>query len=202
MMDDAAIRALVRELGSRGVDVTEIAADGGGVWCFGSRAAGCAKPASDWDVLVIANAPVEEHRARCGRIDLVKICIDDLGAWTAGELATHVAAYGVRLDQGRALALQAAPVAAAMRKRAITGARASTLDQLWSCLGAPQRAREALRLRRDAHRAWLLSRGRPIPPTALLEEEWVAGSPRARSAILKTTAIPARLLRAIAQLDD
>jgi len=201
-MDEAAIRALVHELRSRGVDVAEIAAGGGGVWCFGSRAAGCAKPESDWDVLVIGRAPAGEHRFRRGRIDLVKVCVDDLGTWTAGELATHVAAYGVRLDPGRALALQAASAAAAPRKCAVTGARAQMLDALWSGLGSSKRDREALRLRRDVHRAWLLSRDRPIPPTALLEQEWAAASPRAREAILKSILISARLLRAIAQLDD
>jgi hypothetical protein len=202
MMDEAAIRALVRELRSHGVDAAKVAGDGGGVWCFGSRAAGCAKPESDWDVLVIGRAPVEEHRIRRSRIDLVKVCIDDLGAWTAGELATHVAAYGVRLDPGRALALHAAPKAAAPRKCAVTGARARTLDALWPMLGPSQRDREALRLRRDVHRAWLLSRGGPIPPTALLEQEWAAAAPRTRAAILKAIALPARLVRAIAQLDD
>lgn len=202
MMDEAEIRALVRELRSRGVDVAEIAAGGGGVWCFGSRAAGCAKPESDWDVLVIDRAPAGEHRICCGRIDLVKVCVDDLGAWTTGELATHVAAYGVRLDPGRALALHASPAAAAPRKCAVTGARARTLDALWSGLGPSQRDREALRLRRDVHRAWRLSRGGPIPPTALLEQEWTAASPRARAAILKAITIPARLLRAIAQLES
>jgi Nucleotidyltransferase domain len=202
MMDEAAIRALVHELRSRGVDAAEIAAAGGGVWCFGSRAAGCAKPESDWDVLMIGRAPAGEHRIRRGRIDLVKVCVADLGAWTAGELATHIAAYGVRLDPGRALALHAAPAVAAPRKCAVTGARARTLDALWAALGPSQRDREALRLRRDVHRAWLLSRGSPIPPTALLEQEWAAASPRARAAILKAIAIPVRLLRAIAQQDD
>jgi hypothetical protein len=201
-MDDVAKRVLMRRLHKAGVDVANVTAGGGGLWCFGSRAVGCERADSDWDVLVVTRAPALEHRRRCARLDLVNVQFDELDAWASTELAAHIAVYGVRIDHGREFTLRSIPTAAAPRKRTVVGGRAQTLDALWTGLQPKQRRRETLRLRRDLHRAWLLTQGAAIPPTAALECEWRSSPLRARATILDFIPLPRRIARAIAQSDD
>lgn len=201
-MDAAARQALVCRLGEADVDIAAVAADGGGVWCFGSRAAGCARAESDWDVIVVTRASALEHRTRRAPLDIVSVRLDELDAWASTELAAHVATYGVRIDPGRTLELRAVPAAAAPRKCSVVGGRSRTLDMLWTGLQPAQRRRETLRLRRDLQRAWLLTRGAAIPPTAILEDAWQASVANTRAEILRVVALPSRIARAIVRLDE
>jgi predicted nucleotidyltransferase len=201
-MDAVARSALMRQLSEAGVDVAAVMGSGGGLWCFGSQAAGCARADSDWDVLVVTRTPVPESRIRHARLDLVNVQFDELDAWALTELAAHVAVYGVRVDQGREHTLRSIPKAAAPRKCIVVGKRAQILDALWTGLQPGQRSRETLRLRRDLHRAWLLTQGAAIPPTAALEREWRSSTLRARATILDVIPLPRKLTRAITHPDD
>jgi len=201
-MNEETKRALIRRLSESDLDITAVAAGASGIWCFGSRAAGCARVDSDWDVLVVTRAPVLESRIRRAGLDLVNVRFAELDAWTSTELAAHVAAYGVRIDHGRELTLRSVPTAAAPRKCAVVNGRAQTLNAMWTGLQPGQRRRETLRLRRDLHRAWLLTQGASIPPTATLEREWRSSPRRARAAILDLIPLPQKIARAIAQPDD
>lgn len=196
-MDEVTKWALMHQLREAGVDVADVMGSGGAIWCFGSQAAGCAHADSDWDILVVTRAPVLEPRIRRAQLDLVNVRFDELDAWASTELAAHVATHGVRIDHGRELTLRSIPTAAAPRKCAVVGRRAQTLDALWAGLQPEQRRREALRLRRDLHRAWLLTRNAAIPPTALLEREWQSSSFRARATILDFIPLPQKIARAI-----
>lgn len=200
-MEPAARRSLIRQLRDAHVDVAAIAAGGGGVWCFGSRAAGCARDDSDWDVLVVTRAPVLELRIRRAQLDLVNVRFDELNTWASTELAAHVATHGVRIDHGRELTLRSAPSAAAPRKCVVVDGRAKMLNALWTGLQPEQRRRETVRLRRDLQRAWLLTQGAAIPPTAVLEREWQSLSHRARAAILGFIPLPPKIARAISRYE-
>jgi predicted nucleotidyltransferase len=201
-MDENTKPVLMRWLREAGVDVEGVTAHGGGIWCFGSQASDCARADSDWDILVVTRAPVLEPRIRHARLDLVNVQFNELDAWTSTELAAHVAAHGVRIDHGRKLTLRSIPTAAAPRKCAVVSKRAQALDALWGGLQPEQRRREMLRLRRDLHRAWLLTQGAAIPPTAVLEHEWRSSPLRARVAILNFIPLPQKIARVIAQPDD
>jgi predicted nucleotidyltransferase len=196
-MDKGSKRSLIRRLHEAGVDLAAISSDGGGIWCFGSQAAGCARADSDWDILVVTHAPTLEPRIRRAQLDLVHVQFDELDAWASTELAAHVATYSVRVDHGRELTLRAIPTAAAPRKCAVVGGRVQTLDALWAGLQPAQRRRETLRLRRDLHRAWLLTQGAAIPPTALLEHEWRSSSPGIRASVLDLVPLPRKIARVL-----
>jgi nucleotidyltransferase-like protein len=196
---NAATRAtLAHHLRCAGLALDAIAAAGGGVWCFGSRASGCARPGSDWDVLIVTRAPVQTRRLHRVELDVVQLGLHDLDAWAGTELAGHIARYGVRLDDGAAIALRSAPQEAAGRKRAVVAARALYLDRVWAALQPAQRDYRALRLRRDLQRAALLAGGAAVPPTALLDAAWDAASLEARRGLLG--GMPRQLARAITAL--
>jgi predicted nucleotidyltransferase len=183
-----------------GLEVDKISAAGGGIWCFGSRACGCARPDSDWDVLVVRPFPEDRPRIRAAVLDVVQVCADALDAWSATELASHVACYGIRIDDGTAIKLRGIPHAAAAYKCDLLASRTRHLESVWAALQPVQRDYRALRLRRDLQRATLLAGGIAVPPTAWLDAEWNAATPAARSSVLK--GVPRRIAHAIAALGE
>jgi Nucleotidyltransferase domain len=166
------------------IDLERIAEAGGGVWLFGSRAAGCARKNSDWDLLILTPSAVTESRRKRGNVDLVYVALADLQTWASSELAVHVETYGMRLDEGPPIQFNANPIAAAVRKQALVAVRSRFLDRIGLVLQPAQLGCELLRLRRNAHRGWLLAEGQAVPPTALLDRAWQAASERTRVAIL------------------
>lgn len=140
------------------------------MWLFGSRASGCARVDSDWDILVISGEPVELFDNPA--VDLVWIDQSRLHSWSETELASHVATYGTRLDVGRRIHWCPMPFVAAQRKRATLTTRCKRFMEAWPVLQASQRSDHAKRLRRDFQRLDLLSNGEAVPPTALLDILW------------------------------
>jgi hypothetical protein len=111
-------------------------------------------------------------RERCGSFDLVRVALAEARCgWSRLELASHTAAFGVRLA-GRLPLPSARPLEAAALKAGQVRRRSALLDRLWDAFPQKQRRAEALRLRRDVQRAWLLSNDHPVPPTAFLDEWW------------------------------
>jgi hypothetical protein len=166
------------------IDLAAIAASGGGVWLFGSRAVGCARDDSDWDLLVLDPQTMTGHRRKCGKVDTVIVAMAQLDEWRCGELAAHVRDFGIRLDQGQPIEIDACPREAAVRKQALVAERSRFLHRLWAAFTPGQHDTELLRLRRNAHRGWVLAMGHGVPPTALLDAAWSDASSQQRAAIL------------------
>src|SRR5580700_10587296 len=82
---------------------------------FGSRAAGCATSASDWDILLIGAG----RSCKLHGLDLVWVEPHVLAtsAWLGGDLAGHVAAHGLWLEGEPSWSLDAVDFAAAARRK-------------------------------------------------------------------------------------
>ena len=100
-MNRTARDELSQRLLAANIDSHDVARAGGGIWCFGSRASSCERNDSDWDVLVISNERSMRRRLRHESLDICYVELRDLGKWGGTELATHVEAFGVRIDHGR-----------------------------------------------------------------------------------------------------
>jgi hypothetical protein len=198
-MDDATRIALHRKLLDANVDVDAVTRAGGGIWCFGSRAAECATDDSDWDVLLLRSelTAITRQKFVGSGLDVVQVAPSGLDAWATTELAAHVAVYGIRIDDGHVIELRSHPLVAAPRKLAVVAARATHLDRMFLALQPLQQLHSLLRLRRDLHRAWLLLRGTAIPPTAVLDGEWDACTRATRAEVLCLGSLSARISRAI-----
>lgn len=177
--DPVLVRALDRHLSMRGSSLTELDSRAEAVLLFGSRGAGCAHLKSDWDLLCVGDA----RTTRARDLDLIWVGSERLRSsrWQEGELAGHVALWGV-LVCGRAPWLAHArerwssaridTSAAAARKRRVLVGQISGLRRVWTHLGPAHRHAQFTALRRDLQRHDLLSRGRPVPPTAHLDRQW------------------------------
>lgn len=144
---------------------------------FGSRAAGRARPASDWDLLCVA----EQRPSSIAGVDLIWISPCDLStpAWLGSELAGHVAAWGRWLHgEPDWISSVVHGERAATRKAQRVASKLVALERAWDALGPAYQRRHLLLLRRDLQRHGLLSRGEPVPPTALLDDAWRACADR------------------------
>jgi hypothetical protein len=167
-------------------------------WLFGSRAAGCARSSSDWDVLVVVPTPETgcSRRVSVGTLDLVVVSVaTGSGSWLASELAAHVADFGQLLFGQDCWRPSVDRVAAAERKLSRTMERAIGLHRAWLSLSMLHRERRALALRLDVQRADALRRRGTVPPTAHLRQEWLSFTPQERRRILAPFAFPAGRLR-------
>jgi hypothetical protein len=97
--------------------------------------------------------------------------VDD--PWLGGDLAGHVAAYGVWLHGERPFRMAEVRFdVAASRKEARIVRLLGGLARVWSLLGPAYRRRHATLLRRDTQRLIELRRSTPVPPTAYLDAAW------------------------------
>ncbi|MCC6878077.1 MAG: nucleotidyltransferase domain-containing protein [Sandaracinaceae bacterium] len=188
-----------------GIDLEE-RAQGGGAWLFGSRAAGCELPSSDWDVLLIVPRETRRGRERIGDLDLVTVsCV--AGArerWLGSELSAHVARYGELLLGSDDWVDAIAPELAAHRKLAKVRARIAAVSRAWESLTPNHRARWARDLRRDLQRGLALVDEQTVPPTHLLDAAWTASTRQERQALLaRSCAAPTKeLARAMCRQND
>lgn len=140
---------------------------------FGSRAAGLARPHSDWDLLIVG----EDRPHGCAALDLVWVSPRELttGSWLGSELAGHVASWGRWLhgEPGWTSAVLHDEQAAA-RKALRVASKLQALERTWDLLGPAYRRRHLLLLRRDLQRHGLLSLGQSVPPSALLDDAWTS----------------------------
>lgn len=193
-----ALQPLLLLLQQSGFSPEAIAAAGGGVWAFGSRATGCSTSESDWDVLIVSPEEPPRSRRRAGQLDLVFVGAPSFfDAWRNSELATHVAKYGVWLSGHRKLRVMSDPLAAADRKAQVVGRRVVVLDRLWDALTMRQRQWEALRLRRDLQRSALLASGVGVPPSAWLDAAWSGSSAIERGRLFRGVVLSPRIARAL-----
>ena len=165
--------ALHRALACRGLSFDELRGQAQAIALFGSRAAGCAKPVSDWDLLCIGAG----RSRKLPDLDIVWVEPRALEAstWLGRDLAGHVAAYGIWLEGEPRWDLGAVDFTAAARRKEESLARSlRALAQAWELLGPAYRAKHATLLRRDVQRWSSLQRRLPIPPSAMLDDRWVA----------------------------
>ncbi len=171
------VAALDRALARHGIALDDLRRSAEGIALFGSRAAGCAMPSSDWDLFCIGSG----DSCKLPGLDLVWIEPGAIAtsAWLGGDLAGHVVTHGLWIEGEASWALGAVDFAtAALRKEARLARYLHALTETWALLGPAYRAKHATLLRRDTQRWCLLHRASPIPPTAVLDELWAGDSAR------------------------
>jgi len=178
---------LAQQLHQHGVSLDRIAADAEAVIIFGSRAAGCARADSDWDLLIIGRG-----RTRLGRgLDLVYIepSVFRGDRWRSSELAGHVGHFGQTLagDPDALTGLREVEIGAEAieRKHRQLHAQLRACEQFWASLATWAQAKRQIRLRRDLQRHARLLESDPVPPSAVLDREWAARSARERPLLLR-----------------
>jgi hypothetical protein len=176
-MLEAILSDLSRAVAACGLSFDDIGHCKQAVALFGSRAAGCARPASDWDLLCIGHG----RSRKLAGLDLVFVeprSLDD-GTFFGGDLASHALAFGCWLDG--ACPWGSADLAfslAARRKEERLARKLNSLSRAWELLGPAYRTKHATLVRRDVQRLASLHCRDAVPPTAYLDRDWLE-SPRA-----------------------
>ena len=150
-----------------GVDFPMLRRESRAVVLFGSRAAGLAAGASDWDLLVV-DGPAMVRR---DGIDIVSVRHSSLQScrWRACDLSSHVEAFGVKLF-GEDVRWDVNYHAAAERKLVRIRHKLRLLESYWSLLSPFHRKQHSVLLRRDIQRYWRLLEASPVPRTAILDQ--------------------------------
>jgi hypothetical protein len=172
MAEPALMVPLHAALGAVGLSWDWLRREATGIVLFGSRAAGLGSTASDWDLLCIGPRGPKPN----GVVDLVWVDpgVLESSRWLGSELAMHVAAFGTPLMGSHpwiASVFTSADAVSRKMRRVIHKIRG--MEAAWPVLTPTQRARHARWLRLELQRLERLQSGRPVPPTALLDREWV-----------------------------
>jgi hypothetical protein len=173
MPDPALLRSFERALAAHGLSRAGLERGSTAIALFGSRADGCERPSSDWDLLCIGNG----RSRKLDDLDLVWVGSHEAAgeAWLSGDLAGHVAVHGVWLHGVPSWRLADVRFdAAASSKERKLACRLRSLTQAWDLLGPAYQHKHATRLRRDVQRLDLLHRRVAVPPTAHLDACWRA----------------------------
>lgn len=160
----AALAELRPLVASAGYDMEDLLSRAAGVCIYGSRAAGCHRPDSDWDVLVLGMPG--PWRVRRPGIDL---SFEDPAApgWLGRELAIHVTGYSAWISGSMPWRPEDLDweVAEAFKLRKVRS-RADAVRRV----GPGTRQLE--KLRNDLRRLEHLRRREYVPPAALLTPDW------------------------------
>jgi hypothetical protein len=172
MVEPALMDPLHVALGAVGLSWGWLQREATGIVLFGSRAAGLGSTASDWDLLCIGPRGPKPN----GIVDLVWVDPGVLEStrWLGSELAMHVAAFGMPLTGLHpwvSSVFTSADAVSRKLRRVIHKLRG--MEAAWPVLTAAQQTRHARWLRLELQRLERLQSGRPVPPTALLDREWV-----------------------------
>ena len=139
---------------------------------FGSMAVGLDRPDSDIDVMCIGG---DESKLKTNLLDLLVFSRESTRniGWLQSELALHVSRYGVWI-KGAPDWIDRAHVGqrAILEKRRRVEAFMRHLPDSWSVLDEGFRVKYSVKVRREAQRLLLLSRGVPVPPTRMLDTVW------------------------------
>lgn len=170
-LEAAPLATLEQALAREGLCLERLQRTCQAVVLFGSRAAGCAGPTSDWDILCIGSG----RSTKRGALDLVWVEPREIEsrAWLGRDLAGHVAAHGCWLGGEVRWDLDAIDFPQAARRKEARLARClRSLALSWDLLGPPYQRKHAMLVRRDVQRCLLLQRGLPVPPSAELDQRW------------------------------
>lgn len=158
-------------------DLRQVEYDAVAVALFGSRAAGCARPSSDWDIFCIGNG----RSQRFDNIDVVWVHPSDIltPRWLATDLASHVTTYARWLKGGMSWQADAIDYAGATRAKQERVARVLlALHKVWHVLGNGHRQKHAIVVRRDLQRLCFLLKSVGVPAAPSLDSDWHAGKHR------------------------
>jgi hypothetical protein len=175
MTEPARRAALEQVLAEHGLPMERLCEGTQALAFFGSRAFGCERSSSDWDLLCVGAG----RSRKLGRLDLVWAdarALED-AAWLGGDLAGHVAAYGTWLHGN--CPWRSADIRfdlAAKRKEQQVVRRVRSVGRVWELLGPAYRDKHAVLLRREVQRLELLGRSVPVPPTMRLDLDWSGGA--------------------------
>ena len=163
---------LCQALSKHGVSWEQLTKKTEQIVLFGSRAAGLEGEHSDWDLLCIGNGGTS---LRSPELDLIWVSPAQAQStdWLSTELANHIAKYGIWLHGVDNWSHKARVGKSSLAKKVKAIRRDGTvLTELWPRLAPRFRGRRALRIRRNLQRANYLRRLLPVPPTAVLDNEW------------------------------
>lgn len=160
---------------------------------FGSRAAGVARPNSDWDILVVRVSGPTIRSA--SNIDLVEVEKSQLTStdWLGSELAGHIAAYGKWIvgDASWRASVHRSKLAID-RKGDRLKSRLRNIERSWKILQPAYQRRFATVVRRDVQRYRCLVEGRPVAPSSILDEAWGSAEMEAAFPLVRAR-LPAQL---------
>lgn len=146
---------------------------------FGSRAANVHGPDADYDLLCVMrpNRALDllQSRITVG-IDLLWISPERLqqAEWLGSELAQHIARYGRWLHGENTWGHAVFPSEqAVLKKSEQIKERIEALVPRWERLLPSYRRKYSRLVRRDLQRLHLLTIGEAVPPTPLLDREWL-----------------------------
>lgn len=171
-----------------GLDLRRVPSSTREIVLFGSRAYGCARESSDWDVLVIGARRPRIRNSAAQDLDVVFLDADDERAWLGTELATHVARFGKWVHGAPGWRSSVDGSQAATAKAGVLRRDAGVLMAYWNDLARPRALRYLHRFRRDAQRLALLRRGDAVPPSACLEAAWSSAPVRERRSVIDAAA--------------
>lgn len=167
------IRAIDAALRRAGKSWEELRDTSREIVLFGSRACGCARPDSDWDLLCVGVG----QRHKSAGIDLLWVTPESVqaDAWRESELAGHIGEHGRWLhgQPGWQPVIVPGPSRATQRKSRRIEQVHNSLRQTWHRLAPPYRAKYGVRLRRDLQRYQLLWQGQAVGPSAWLDASWL-----------------------------
>jgi predicted nucleotidyltransferase len=139
---------------------------------FGSMAVGLDRPNSDVDVMCIGG---RQSKLKTHSLDLIVFSEETAKSqvWLQSELALHISHYGVWI-KGKPDWIDYVRVGkcAIEEKRRRVEAFMRHLPDSWSRLDEGFRVKYAIKVRREAQRLLLISRGVPVPPTRMLDTCW------------------------------
>jgi Nucleotidyltransferase domain len=138
---------------------------------FGSRAVGLSRTNSDLDLLVLGP---KRGRIKSKSIDLISIPQGEALShrWRRTELFGHIDAYGVSLMHSAILPIRAThDEHAASHKQGRICSLVQHICPAWNVLSYGLKLKYFTKLRREVQRYRLLSGGRSVPATALLDAE-------------------------------
>lgn len=139
---------------------------------FGSTAAGLARRNSDIDILIVGGP---HCRVKTRDLDLIGISLTQAHSsrWLESELASHIQRYGVWVKGMPRWKdnVQLGPRAIHNKRQRIESFL-THLSGPWPTLEEDFRVKYSVKLRREAQRLALLTRGVAIPPTWVLDHKW------------------------------
>lgn len=138
---------------------------------FGSRAVGVHAGSSDLDLFCVGGS--EPRRPE--KLDIVRrtLCEVESPKWLGSELANHIAAYGVAL-RGRCdwKNLVSVGEQSISHKEHRVVALVNGLWRYWDRLHPEFRRKHLITIRREVQRLELLTNGKAVPPTPILDRNW------------------------------
>lgn len=165
--------ALLGSLATVGLEWSGLLHDADAVVLFGSRAAGCERGDSDWDLLCVGSGQSRLTQ----RLDILWITPEQATApsskWVGTELANHIARFGhVLIGEVPWTESYSRQELALARKRRQLEGHVRGLSRVWLRLNAVYRQRQLTELRRDLQRHAVLNTSEAVPPNATLDRMW------------------------------